>query len=66
MRSVGRDSNGDPDAPDACFLCVQEGKRGRLWDNKEKRYLDYYAMLQLAEQRELQREKGKDGNTIGR
>jgi hypothetical protein len=25
VQSVGRDANGDPDAPDLCFLCRQHG-----------------------------------------
>jgi hypothetical protein len=31
VRSCGRDSNGDPDAPDLCFLCRVEGERGRVY-----------------------------------
>jgi hypothetical protein len=29
VRSVGRDANGEPDAPDLCFLCRKESDRGR-------------------------------------
>ena len=44
--SCGRDSNGDPDAPDLCFLCRKEGARHRRFDRKIGRYVheaDYYA-----------------------
>lgn len=34
VRAVGRDSNGDPDAPDLCFLCRKEGERGKVYDRK--------------------------------
>jgi len=39
VRSCGVDSNGDPDAPDLCFLCRKEGERGRLYDRKLGRYV---------------------------
>ncbi len=39
VRSVGRDSNGDPDAPDLCFLCRQEGAKGRVWNRTLKAYV---------------------------
>lgn len=39
VRSVGRDDNGDPDAPDLCFVCRKEGEKGRLWDRKTKSYM---------------------------
>jgi hypothetical protein len=29
VRSVGRDSNGDPDAPDLCFFCRKRAERGQ-------------------------------------
>jgi hypothetical protein len=28
VQSVGRDSNGDPDAPDLCFFCRKTVERG--------------------------------------
>lgn len=39
VRSCGRDSNGDPDAPDLCFLCRVEDQRGRVFDRKAGRYI---------------------------
>ena len=39
VRSIGRDSNGDPDAPDMCFICRQEGKRGRVWNQTIQGYV---------------------------
>lgn len=39
--SCGCDANGDPDAPDLCFLCRVEGRRGRVWDFNRKRYVPY-------------------------
>lgn len=42
--SMGRDANGDPDAPDMCFLCRVEGTRGRSWSFKQSKYMnDYYS-----------------------
>jgi hypothetical protein len=41
VRSCGRDSNGDPDAPDLCFICRKEGERRRVYDFKKKRYVSY-------------------------
>jgi hypothetical protein len=38
VRSMGRDSNGGPDAPDLCFVCRKEGERGRLYDTLSQRY----------------------------
>lgn len=39
VRSCGRDSNGDPDAPDLCFICRKEGERGKVYDFKKQRYV---------------------------
>ena len=39
VRSCGRDSNGDPDAPDLCFLCRAENARGRSFDRARGRYI---------------------------
>jgi len=44
VRSCGRDSNGDPDAPDLCFLCRKEGERGKVYDCKKQRYVSYVEM----------------------
>ena len=41
VQSVGHDSNGDPDAPDYCFLCREESKRGKVYSRDEKRYIRY-------------------------
>lgn len=39
LTSVGRDSNGDLDAPDLCFLCQREGARGKIYHSQTKRYI---------------------------
>jgi hypothetical protein len=39
VKACGRDSNGDPDAPDLCFICRKEGERGRFFDWKLQRYV---------------------------
>jgi len=39
VQACGRDSNGDPDAPDLCFLCRKENERGRIWDTKRNAYV---------------------------
>ena len=39
IRSCGRDSNGDPDAPDLCFICRKEGERGRRYNSQLEGYL---------------------------
>jgi len=41
VRSIGRDSNGDPDAPDMCFICRKEGERGSVWNDKVKGYVHH-------------------------
>lgn len=41
VESCGQDTNGDPDAPDLCFLCRVEEKRGRYYDRKLKMYKHY-------------------------
>lgn len=38
VRSMGRDNNGDPDAPDYCFICRKEGERRKAYNVKTKRY----------------------------
>ena len=42
VRSVGRDANDEPDAPDFCFLCRKEAERGRFYDRKQGRYVPRY------------------------
>lgn len=39
ITSMGRDDNGDPDAPDMCFICIKEGERGKVFDLKQNRYV---------------------------
>lgn len=36
---MGRDDNGDPDAPDMCFICIKEAERGKFFNLKENRYM---------------------------
>lgn len=55
VRSVGQDSNGEPDGPDYCFLCETELRRGREWDRKLKKYVRTMTMPRLP--RHLQRRK---------
>lgn len=44
VRAVGRDANGDPDAPDLCFLCRREASRGRAWDRETGSYMHTHAI----------------------
>lgn len=39
VQSCGTDANGDPDAPDLCFVCRKEGERGRVYDRETGRYV---------------------------
>ena len=39
VRSVGKDANGDPDAPDACGTCLDESRSGNVWDRKAGAYV---------------------------
>lgn len=49
VRSVGRDDNGDPDAPDMCFLCRKELARGRVFDRRSERYVPLVVLQEQAE-----------------
>lgn len=40
VRSVGRDLNGDLDAPDVCFICEREHSRGRIFSASVGKYVD--------------------------
>lgn len=40
VKSMGRDYNGAPDAPDMCFICRVEYDRGRVYNNVLCRYVD--------------------------
>ena len=42
VRSCGRDSAGDTDGPDLCFLCRTENIRGRIFDAGLGRYVPLY------------------------
>lgn len=39
VKACGRDSNGEPDAPDLCFICRKQGERGKVWSFKYKKYV---------------------------
>lgn len=39
VRSCGRDSNGDSDAPCLCFICRKEGERLRVYNKSARRYV---------------------------
>lgn len=41
VRSCGKDYNGDPEAPDLCFICRKEGQRGRVWNDKVQGYVHH-------------------------
>lgn len=41
--ACGKDSNGDPDAPDMCVICRKEWERNREYCFKTKKYVSYYA-----------------------
>lgn len=45
VKSCGKDANGDPDAPDLCFICRKEAAKGREWSHTAKRYVYYTACL---------------------
>lgn len=45
LQSMGRDANGDPDAPDMCFLCRREWERGRrVYDRTRACYVPLAAL----------------------
>lgn len=39
VQSCGRDGNGDPDAPDLCFVCRKEAERGCFYDRRTGKYV---------------------------
>lgn len=39
VKACGKDSNGDPDAPDLCFICRKMGERRKVWSFKQNRYV---------------------------
>ncbi len=39
VKACGRDSNGEPDAPDLCFFCRKKLEDGKVFAVKEQRYL---------------------------
>ncbi len=39
VRSCGQDFNGNPDAPDLCFICWWESVRGLVYNQKFSRYV---------------------------
>ena len=42
VQAMGKDANGDPDAPDFCFVCRKEWEdRRRVWDKKQSKYVPY-------------------------
>lgn len=45
VRSCGRDSNGDPDAPDLCFLCRREAKKGRVYSARHTGYVSQWIVF---------------------
>ena len=57
VQSCGRDANGDPDAPDLCFICRVEDRRGRCYSQKHKGYVPYALLEAEAIEAEYQRTK---------
>jgi len=51
--SMGRDANGEPDAPDVCWLCRRQEERGKVFDRKAGCYVSRSAMMAEA-MRELE------------
>ena len=45
--ACGRDANGEPDAPDLCFICRKEMNRGRSFSKKENKYISYHQYSSL-------------------
>jgi hypothetical protein len=41
VKACGRDGNGDPDAPDLCFICRKQYARGRQYNFVLKRYVPF-------------------------
>jgi len=39
IQACGRDSNGEPDAPDLCFVCRVEWQKGRVFCRTSGRYI---------------------------
>lgn len=45
VKAMGRDSNGDPDAPAMCFICRKEWEsRKRVWSPEAARYMTEYEL----------------------
>jgi hypothetical protein len=38
---VGKDADGEPDAPGLCFICRKEMERGRLWASSCQAYVPF-------------------------
>ena len=41
IQSCGRDYNGDPDAPDLCFICRKEAEKNRIFHKNMNKYIYY-------------------------
>lgn len=39
VKPCGKDGNGEPDAPDLCFVCRKENAKGRTFDREKKKYV---------------------------
>lgn len=46
--SCGRDGNGEPDAPDLCFICRKEHEKGRFFSKEKNRYCYYSEKLRTS------------------
>lgn len=45
LQSCGKDYNGDPDAPELCFICRKESARGRIFNLELHRYESIHSVL---------------------
>lgn len=41
VKAMGKDANGDPDAPDLCFICRKEMAKHRWFSHSKKRYVRF-------------------------
>jgi len=39
--AVGKDYNGEPDAPDYCFICRKESERDKFFSKKYNKYIRF-------------------------
>ena len=47
VKACGQDANGDPDAPDLCFVCRKENERRRSFDIALGKYVSWERHLTI-------------------